>query len=598
MTDATDLTDTDTDVLVIGSGFGGAVAALRLSEKGYRVTVLEAGRRFEDADFAKTSWDLKNFLWMPKLGCYGIQRIHMLKDVMILAGAGVGGGSLNYANTLYVPPEVFFKDRQWGHITDWQDELLPHYDMASSMLGVVTNPCGGIVEETMQQTAEDLGVGETFRKTPVGVLFGEDNAPQEQGRVVDDPYFGGAGPRRTTCTECGNCMVGCRVGAKNTLMKNYLALAEGLGAQVVPMRTVTRLGVVPGTEGTDEVYRVRHEATDRRGDASARVTTARKVVVAAGTWGTQNLLHEMKDLGELPHVSDRLGELTRTNSEALVGALAATPPTGADDLTKGVAITSSFHPDDATHIENVRYGKGSDAMGMLTTLLAPPKTGRTPRFVKLLRELVDNVPALVAWFPPGRHFADRTVIGLVMQSLDNSLTTSLRTGRGGRRRLTSRQGHGEENPTYIEAGHTGITALAHRLSERLGQPVYPGGTWSEAFDIPLTAHFLGGVAISDSPATGVIDPYHRLWGHPGVSVVDGSAVSANLGVNPSLTITAQSERAFSLWPNAGDVDERPGQGDAYRRMAPVPARTPAVTTFTHTSSKVNLPLPSVRVGIS
>lgn len=598
MTDATDLTDTDTDVLVIGSGFGGAVAALRLSEKGYRVTVLEAGRRFEDADFAKTSWDLKNFLWMPELGCYGIQRIHMLKDVMILAGAGVGGGSLNYANTLYVPPEVFFKDRQWGHITDWQDELLPHYDMASSMLGVVTNPCGGIVEETMQQTAEDLGVGDTFRKTPVGVLFGEDNAPHEQGRVVDDPYFGGAGPRRTTCTECGNCMVGCRVGAKNTLMKNYLALAEGLGAQVVPMRTVTRLGVVPGTEGTDEVYRVRHEATDRRGDASARVTTARKVVVAAGTWGTQNLLHEMKELGELPHVSDRLGELTRTNSEALVGALAATPPTGADDLTKGVAITSSFHPDDATHIENVRYGKGSDAMGMLTTLLAPPKTGRTPRFVKLLRELVDNVPALVAWFPPGRHFADRTVIGLVMQSLDNSLTTSLRTGLDGRRRLTSRQGHGEENPTYIEAGHTGITALAHRLSERLGQPVYPGGTWSEAFDIPLTAHFLGGVAISDSPATGVIDPYHRLWGHPGVSVVDGSAVSANLGVNPSLTITAQSERAFSLWPNAGDVDERPGQGDAYRRMDPVPARTPAVTTFTHASSKVNLPLPSVRVGIS
>lgn len=589
---------TDTDVLVIGSGFGGSVAALRLSEKGYRVTVLEAGRRFEDEDFARTSWDLKNFLWMPKLGCYGIQRIHMLKDVMILAGAGVGGGSLNYANTLYVPPEVFFKDRQWGHITDWQKELLPHYDMASSMLGVVTNPCEGVVEDTMRQTAEDLGVGETFRKTPVGVLFAEDNAPEAQGELVDDPYFGGAGPRRTTCTECGNCMVGCRVGAKNTLLKNYLALAEGMGAQVVPMRTVTRLGVVPGTEGADEVYRVRHEATDRRGDASARVTTARTVVVAAGTWGTQNLLHEMKAIGELPHISDRLGELTRTNSEALVGALTSTPPTGADDLTKGVAITSSFHPDDATHIENVRYGRGSDAMGMLTTLLAPPRTGRTPRFVKLLADLVNNVPALLAWFPPGTHFADSTVIGLVMQSLDNSLTTSLAKGAGGRRRLTSKQGHGEKNPTYIEAGHTGIKALAGRLSERLGQPVYPGGTWSEAFDIPLTAHFLGGAAISDSPATGTIDPYHRLWGHPGVSVVDGSAVSANLGVNPSLTITAQAERAFSLWPNTGDVDERPAQGDAYRRMEPVPARTPAVTAFTHASSKVNLPLPSVRVGVS
>ena len=219
---------TDTDVLVIGSGFGGSVAALRLAEKGYRVTILEAGRRFADEDFAETSWDLKNFLWAPKAGCYGIQRIHMLKDVMILAGAGVGGGSLNYANTLYVPPEVFFRDRQWGHITDWQAELLPHYDMASTMLGVVTNPCEGVVEDAMRDAAAQMGVAETFRKTPVGVLFGDDDSREQQGKDVADPYFGGAGPARTTCTECGNCMVGCRVGAKNTLMKNYLALAEGL----------------------------------------------------------------------------------------------------------------------------------------------------------------------------------------------------------------------------------------------------------------------------------------------------------------------------------------------------------------------------------
>lgn len=602
MTDRTTSTapavDVDTDVLVIGSGFGGSVAALRLSEKGYRVTVLEAGRRFADTDFAETSWDLKNFLWAPKLGCYGIQRIHMLKDVMILAGAGVGGGSLNYANTLYVPPEVFFKDRQWGHITDWQDELLPHYDMASSMLGVVTNPCEGVVEDAMRAAAEEMGVSETFRKTPVGVLFGDDDSPQEQGKQVADPYFGGVGPSRTTCTECGNCMVGCRVGAKNTLMKNYLALAEGLGAQVVPMRTVTRVGVVPGTEGPDEVYRVRHEATDALGDKSARITTARKVVVAAGTWGTQQLLHAMKADGELPGISDRLGELTRTNSEALVGALASTPPEGEYDLTKGVAITSSFHPDSATHIENVRYGKGSDAMGMLTTLLAPPRTGPVPRFVKLLGQLPLNIPALIAWFPPGTHFADSTVIGLVMQSLDNSLTTYLAEGPGGRRRLTSTQGHGEENPTYIAAGHEGIRVLARKLAERIGIPFHPGGTWSEAFDIPLTAHFLGGAPISDSPAAGVIDPYQRLWGHPGISVVDGSAVSANLGVNPSLTITAQSERTFALWPNAGELDERPGQGEAYRRLEPVPARRPAVREFTHVSSRVSLPMPAVRHGVA
>ena len=588
-----DQDDVDVDVLVIGSGFGGSVAALRLSEKGYRVQVLEAGRRFADEDFAETSWDLKNFLWAPKVGCYGIQRIHMLKDVMILAGAGVGGGSLNYANTLYVPPEVFFKDRQWAHITDWQDELAPHYDMASTMLGVVTNPCESVVEDVMRDSAAEMGVAETFRKTPVGVYFAQGNAPADQGRVVNDPYFGGAGPQRTTCTECGNCMVGCRVGAKNTLMKNYLALAEGLGAQVVPMRTVTRLGVVPGTEGSDEIYRVRHEATDRLGDKTARITTARKVVVAAGTWGTQNLLHAMKDEGQLPGISDRLGELTRTNSETLVGALASTPPTGENDLTKGVAITSSFHPDESTHIENCRYGRGSDAMGMLTTLLAPPKTGRAPRVFALLADLPRNIPALLAWFPPGTHFADSTVIGLVMQSLDNSLTTSLTKGFGGRRRLTSRQGHGEANPTYIKAGHDGIRVIAERLSKRLNQPVHTGGTWSEAFDIPLTAHFLGGVAISDSPTSGVIDPYHRLWGHPGISVVDGSAVSANLGVNPSLTITAQAERAFSLWPNTGEPDSRPEQGGAYRRLEPIAARHPAVRQFTHESALVDLGMPRI-----
>ncbi|HCE60452.1 MAG TPA: cholesterol oxidase [Janibacter terrae] len=588
---------TDTDVLVIGSGFGGSVAALRLAEKGYRVMVLEAGRRFADEDFAETSWDLKNFLWAPRAGCYGIQRIHLLKDVMVLAGAGVGGGSLNYANTLYVPPEVFFTDRQWGHITDWQSELKPHYDMASTMLGVVTNPCESVVEDVMRSAAAEMGVADTFRKTPVGVLFGDDDSSEQQGRTVADPYFGGAGPTRTTCTECGNCMVGCRVGAKNTLVKNYLALAEGLGVQIVPMRTVTRVGVVPGTEGPDEVYRVRHEATDAPGDRSARVVTAGKVVVAAGTWGTQHLLHAMKADGELSGTSDRLGELTRTNSEALVGALASTPPTGEDDLTKGVAITSSFHPDEATHIENVRYGRGSDAMGLLTTLLAPPRTGRTPRVLKLLADLPRNLPALRAWFPPGTHFADSTVIGLVMQSLDNSLTTYLTQGPRGRR-LTSRQGHGEENPTYIAAGHEGIKVIAEQLSSRLGQPFYAGGTWSEAFDIPLTAHFLGGAPISDSPSTGVIDPYQRLWGHPGISVVDGSAVSANLGVNPSLTITAQSERAFSMWPNAGDADPRPPQGEAYRRVDAVVARQPAVREYTHASARVTLPVPTVRDGVS
>ena len=308
---------TDYDVVVVGSGFGGAVSALRLAEKGYRVHVFESGRRFADHEFAATSWDLRRYLWAPRLKCFGVQRVHRLPDVVILAGAGVGGGSLNYANTLYVPPAPFFRDPQWGDITDWQAELAPHYEVASRMLGVVTNPCEGPVEEVMRGTAEDLGVGNTFRKTPVGVFFGT------PGVRVDDPYFGGAGPARTGCTQCGNCMVGCRVGAKNTLVKNYLALAEGLGAAVEPLRTV--VDVRPTADHA--AYRVTTEATGAWVRRDRRTVTADQVVFAAGAWGTQRLLHTLRDTGALPRLSSRLGHLTRTNSEALGGAtLEKVPP--------------------------------------------------------------------------------------------------------------------------------------------------------------------------------------------------------------------------------------------------------------------------------
>ena len=556
----TDVPVTDVDVLVIGSGFGGSVAALRLAEKGYSVLVLEAGRRFEDSDFAETNWDARNFLWAPRLGCYGIQRIHRLPDVMILAGAGVGGGSLNYANTLYVPPEAFFRDRQWGHITDWQAELAPHYDTAQRMLGVVTNPCEGPVEDVMRQAADDLGVGETFRKTPVGVFFGP------PGERVEDPYFGGEGPARTGCTQCGNCMVGCRVGAKNTLVKNYLALAERRGVQIRPMRTVTRLAPVPGAvdpDGQPTAYKVLHEATGPRRRRGLEVTTARHVVVAAGTWGTQRLLHTMKATGELPHVSERLGHLTRTNSEALLGAMTTAVPPSVD-LTRGVAITTSFHPDADTHVENVRYGRGSNSMGALTTLAVPD--GRMPRPLRLLLTMLRTPSAWPAVLAPTRAFSERTIIGLVIQTRDNSLAVSARRrlfGWG----LTSRQGHGEPNPTTIPIGHRSMVAIARRLAEVTGVRTVTGGSWGEILDMPLTAHFLGGAVIGASPATGVVDPYHRVWGYPGIHIVDGSAISANLGVNPSLTITAQAERAFSLWPRRGGVDRRPRQGEAYEQLA-------------------------------
>lgn len=570
----------DYDVIVVGSGFGGSVAALRLAEKGYRVHVLEAGRRFADHELAKTSWDLRRYLWAPKLGCFGIQRIHKLPDVLILAGAGVGGGSLNYAQTLYVPPRPFFIDRQWAHITDWQAELQPHYDMASSMLGVVTNPCDGLAEEVMRKAAAEMGVADTFSKTPVGVFFG---APDQ---TVPDPYFGGTGPARTGCTECGNCMVGCRVGAKNTLVKNYLALAEKLGVTIEPLRTVTRLGIYPGTEDFAEpVYRVQHERTGAWFRPERRVITARRVILAAGTWGTQTLLHAMRDEGELPQLSPRLGTLTRTNSEAILGATAHRPPSGAD-LTHGVAITSSFYPDDHTHVENCRYGRGSNAMGANATIAVPGDTGR-PRLIQFLIEVIKHPTQFLRDLSPYR-WSERIIIGLVMQSKDNSLTVSGRKGLFGRT-LTSRQGHGEPNPTYLPIAHRSMEVIARQLSETIGQPAYAGGSLSEIADIPMTAHFLGGAPISDSPERGVVDPYHRVWGYPGLAVVDGAAISANLGVNPSLTITAQAERAFSLWPNRGEADPRPAQSEAYRRLDPVPPTTKAVPKFTHVSAMVPPP---------
>ncbi|KRF23969.1 MULTISPECIES: GMC oxidoreductase [unclassified Phycicoccus] len=561
----------DYDVLVVGSGFGGSVTALRLAEKGYRVHVVESGRRFRDEDFAKTSWDLRSYLWAPKLKCFGVQRVHRLPDVMILAGAGVGGGSLNYANTLYVPPAAFFADRQWGDITDWQAELAPHYDTASTMLGVVTNPCEGVVEDVMRQTAEDLGVGDTFRKAPTGVFYGM------PGKRVPDPYFGGAGPDRTGCTECGNCMVGCRVGAKNTLVKNYLALAEKLGVTIEPMRTVVR--VAPRRSGG---YAVTHEASGAWFRRARHTVTADQVVFAAGTWGTQKLLHSMRQTGVLPGLSARLGHLTRTNSEAVNGVMLEKVKPGLD-LSHGVAITSSFHPDADTHVENVRYGRGSNAMGLLATILVPG--GELPRPAQFVVEVVRH-PVVFLRSLSQYRWSERTVIGLIMQSRDNSLHVNGTSGLFGGRGLTSRQGHGEPNPTYIPAGQEAMKALAVRLSAATGLRAFAGSSVSEIANIPLTAHFLGGVTIGSSPERGVLDPYQRVWGYPDLHVVDGSAVSANLGVNPSLTITAQAERAMSLWPNKGEADPRPAQGAAYRRLEAVKAGHPAVTRYTHESARV------------
>jgi cholesterol oxidase len=541
------------DVLVVGSGFGGSVTALRLSEKGYRVGVLEAGDRYDENTLPKTSWEKKKFLFAPRLGWYGIQRITLLHDVLVLSGAGVGGGSLVYANTLYEPKAPFYDDPQWRGITDWRSELAPYYDLASRMLGVTVNPTMTPSDLAMRKVADDLGVGHTFQPTPVGVFFG--SAGMRPGQEVDDPFFGGAGPKRRTCLECGECMTGCRHRAKNDLTMNYLYLAERAGTVVHPLTTA--VAVRPLARGG---YVVDTERTARLHGRGRRTFVADQVVFSAGALGTQRLLHRMANEGWLPRLSSRLGDLTRTNSEAILGAV--TQHRGAD-YSRGVAITSSFHPNEYTHVEPVRYGKGSNAMGLLQTVLTDGG-GRTPRVLKWLGTVARD-PATFARLLDLRHWSERTVIALVMQSLDNSLTVRMRRGR-----LTSRQGHGEPNPVWIPVANEVVRRLARIIDGT------PGGTLGEIANIPLTAHIIGGCAIGATVEEGVVDPYQRVYGHPGLHVVDGSAVSANLGVNPSLTITAQAERAMAFWPNKGEADPRPPLGSSYTRVSPVAPRSPAV----------------------
>lgn len=542
----------DYDVLVVGSGFGGSVTALRATEKGYRVGVLEAGRRFDTSTLPSSSWQLRRFLWAPILGMRGIQRITPLRDVAVLSGAGVGGGSLVYANTLYEPLDPFYTDPQWGHIADWRAELAPFYDQAKRMLGVNDVPADTPADAHMHELAETLGVEDTYRRTPIGVWFGN------PGERVADPYFGGEGPDKVGCTHCGACMVGCRIGAKNTLDRNYLYLAEKNGADVHPDRQVVDLE--PLTGGGWKVTTERPGAWIRK---RRRVFTAERVVLSAGVLGTVKLLLKLRDSGRLPDLSPRLGDIVRTNSEAIVGASGRVPR---PELTQGVAITSSIHPDPTTHIEPVRYPPGSNAMGLLTTVLVDGG-GRLPRQVRFLLTILRH-PLRFLRSLSVRRWSERSIILLVMQSRDNSISLR-RHARFGN--LVTRPGHGEPNPTYLPIAND----AAREVADQLGGD--PWGAWNETLlDAPTTAHILGGCPIGDSPETGVIDPYQRVYGYEGLFVADGSAVSANLGVNPSLTITAMTERAMAAWPNKGEVDPRPPLGEAYTRLDPITPERPAV----------------------
>ncbi|WP_213012173.1 FAD-dependent oxidoreductase [Paractinoplanes toevensis] len=550
----------DFDVVIVGSGFGGSVSALRLTEKGYRVAVLEAGRRFADDEFAETSWRLSRYLYAPALRCYGILRLTLLRHAMIMSGTGVGGGSLGYANTLYEPPDAFFADPQWSTITDWKAELAPAYDQAKRMLGVTTNPVETPSDRALLAVAQDLGVENTFRRTPVGVLFATpSDSRADPGRPIADPFFGGAGPERRACTLCGACMTGCRVGAKNTLVKNYLYLAERAGAEVRPLTTVTDV-----QELAVGGFSVR---TRKTGGIAKGELTAGQVIFAAGALGTQRLLHGLRDRGRLPHISPRLGELSRTNSESILGARTRRRDA---DFSRGVAITSSIHPDASTHVEPVRYGRGSNLLALLATVLVDDTGGRS-RLLTGIRQLWRDRKDLRLLASP-RRWSEQTIVVLGMQPLDNSITLHTARGVFGRR-LRSRPGVGEPNPVWVPAAHD----VARRVAEKIdGVPL---GSMTELIGRPVTGHFIGGCAIGEDATRGVIDPYHRLYGHPGLHVIDGSAVAANLGVNPSLTITALSERALSLWPNAGEDDPRPALGEPYRRVAPIAPHRPVVPAF-------------------
>jgi cholesterol oxidase len=532
------VTPFDCDVVVVGSGFGGSVSALRLTEKGYRVTVLERGPRWEAKDFPKTNWNLPKALWMPVVKCFGILRLTFFSDVFVLSGAGVGGGSLVYANTLYVPPDAFFAATQWASMRDWKATLMPHYRVAQFMLGVTQNTFEGPADHTLRTVAEQLGQGDTFVHTPVGVYFG---AP---GVTVDDPYFNGAGPARTGCNHCGGCMVGCRFGAKNTLDRNYLYFAEKLGATVTPMRTVLDVRALP-----DGGYAITHERTGAWFARDRQVITAERVVLAAGVLGTVKLLLEARLRGSLPRLSDAVGRLVRTNSEAILGV---TTPTPTESWSRGVAITSSMHPDERTHVEVVRYSEGSDALMPLTTVLTDGGAG-APRWLRWIGNVVRHpLTWLRTLWPFGK--ARRGAFLLVMQTLDNSIALRLRrTWRTlWRRALDTDRGAGAPNPSYIPLANE----VARVFAGRIGGAAY-SSIMEALFDTPTTAHILGGASIASSPAEGVINERNEVYGHAGLYVCDGSMIPANLGVNPSLTITALTEHAMSCIPvKAGATELR------------------------------------------
>jgi cholesterol oxidase len=535
----------DFDFIIVGSGFGGSVSALRLSEKGYRVAVMEMGRRWTPETLPKTSWSVHRWFWRPSLALRGFFSMRYFRHVTILHGCAVGGGSITYACTMLRPPDKVWDSGTWKDLADWKTEMPQHYDTASRMLGVAENRILGPSDKLLQRVANAVGIGGTFYRTSVAILQSPEGVAA--GIDVPDPYFNGEGPDRTTCKGCGGCMMGCRHGAKNTLDLNYLYLAEKRGAKIFAETRVVDIRTLDGHTDGRAGYEVSTADSFSRLRGGRRRFTCRGIVVSASSLGTMELLFHLKDKGSLPAISDKLGRYVRTNSESLIGVRV---PGSSDDLSKGVAIGSGVYIDEHTHIEAVRYPDKSDTMGMLATILTGGRPG-PGRVALWLRNLVVSFALhpfrTVRLLQPIR-FARESVILLCMQALEGHIDMKWRRHVYWpfRKFLVSR---GERVPTFIPAAN----AFAEKFAS------IAGGTAMSMlpeilFDVPGTAHCLGGCVIAATPEQGVIDHRNRVFGYRNMYVCDGSVVAANLGVNPSLTITALSERAMSYIPPAAETE--------------------------------------------
>ncbi|MCP3873053.1 MAG: GMC family oxidoreductase [Desulfobacteraceae bacterium] len=520
----------DFDYVVIGSGFGGSVSALRLSQKGYRVGVFEKGKEWKTKDFPKTNWNIRKYLWLPKFRCFGYMMLSMFKHVWIVHGGGVGGGSLVYANQHLVPPDEVFKNKDWC-IKNVKEKLMPHYEIAKKMLGSNPSPQVGKADTLLKEVGIEMTGKDTFHKNDVGIFFGEPD------KTVPDPYFEGKGPDRTGCTFCGSCMVGCPVGAKNTLDKNYLYLAKNIGAKIIPETTVTGVRQVHGgyeilTKSTTGFFK------------KEKIYKVKNVVFSGGVLGTVGLLKKCKDEGLLPNISDELGNFVRTNSETLIGVKSDDKDTNWNDQ---IAITSGIYPDDTTHIEIVRFNKGSDVFLNLLTIMADGG-GKMPRWLRFIGNIIKHPLRFIKLLWPLGKAASVSLL-LVMQTDKNhlKLTYRPRWWRFGNKSINSEVPDGSQRPpSYIPVANEAAKRLAKKMN---GIPMssYP----ELILNTSTTAHILGGCCMGDSPSNGVVTNKGELFNYPNLYVADGSVVSANLGVNPSLTITALSEHIMSYIPNNG-----------------------------------------------